>query len=183
MQKLLTCVKWVVFFIFYLIALVSTYILSPVLPLFAIGKERLPKWLTWFQTPNAPLDGDRGYQYRYTWLKCKYGRRVMWLIRNPAGGFCWSPIGYYIEAGTKVTFKGTKNVNETTPGWQLIATEDDKCLQFRFYSKPYNFFGTKKLVKFRVGWKMRYLANNEVATGDLVKFCFTGNPFRTFPEK
>ena len=63
------------------------YALSPILPAFAIGRDTLPRWLSWFQTPDAPLDGDSGFQRVATWVKWRYARRVMWIIRNPAYGF------------------------------------------------------------------------------------------------
>ena len=37
-------------------------ILSPILPLFASEDGWLPTWLWWFQTPDAPIDGDSGVE-------------------------------------------------------------------------------------------------------------------------
>lgn len=166
---------WLLWFPVYWVVLLSTIILSPLLPLFAIGKDNLPDYLSWFTTPNANLDGDSGFQKRYLWATNKYLRRVIWLTRNPAGGWCWSPAGKYIDKGVKIHFKGTQNVSERVPGWQFIWADDYSCCQFRLYTKP----RLGKLLKLRLGWKMRSLANDGVSPGELVKYCWTFNPVRS----
>ncbi len=39
--------------------------LAPFLPAFATSENVLPKWLSWFQTPDASLDGDSGWMREF----------------------------------------------------------------------------------------------------------------------
>ena len=36
------------------------WLLAPILPAFAIGRDHLPRWLAYFDTPDNALDGDLG---------------------------------------------------------------------------------------------------------------------------
>ena len=40
-------------------------ILSPILPFFVEDDGYLPDWLSWFQTPDNPADGDPSCNHRY----------------------------------------------------------------------------------------------------------------------
>jgi hypothetical protein len=66
---------WIVLVPINLIVTLLNIILSPVLPVFATEQEgrldnnsrwgmgpRLPKWLSWFQTPDNSLDGDATFE-------------------------------------------------------------------------------------------------------------------------
>lgn len=99
--------KWLCLVPVMILVTLATYILAPVLPLFAIERSGrldnntrfgrgafLPDWLAWFQTPDNSLDGDEGWrtehaQWRFKlpqWLAVYIGR-VGWLWRNPGYGF------------------------------------------------------------------------------------------------
>ena len=106
--------------IVYIPFLIVSVLLAPVLPLFAIGQPRLPKWLSWFMTPDNDFPGDKGWPDTY-WY------RVRWLFRNPAYGFAWGPLSYTPSASTTytvtgdVTIKARKNGRS---GWYKIVTND-----------------------------------------------------------
>lgn len=149
------------------------WLLSPVLPLFAIGRDTLPTWLSWFQTPDAPLDGDSGFndpnQHPIIVRLPRYVRRTLWLIRNPAYGFAWSVLAYtpkdadYHWRGslTPATQKGF--------GWWFIWQDDG---HFEFSTRIESLPG--RLFYFRFGWKIVGLATGG-HTGRQ-KFVFTLNP-------
>lgn len=71
-------------------------------PIFASEDGWLPRWLYWFQTPDADL--DRGFRdgngdsiensfVHWLYFKFRYVRRVFWLYRNSAYGFSYYVIG------------------------------------------------------------------------------------------
>ena len=153
------------------------YLLSPLLPLTAIGKDTLPKWLSWFQTPDAPLDGDSGFQRVAPWIKWKYARRVMWLVRNPAYGFSWSVLAARPNKGTEIVTYGNLNANDDPykAGWSFTWVKGTPYFHIRGFIKTV----PGKCLKARFGWKMKYDA---LMFGRVVnspyKFNFTFNPFK-----
>lgn len=154
------------------------WILSPVLPAFAIGRETLPSWLSWFQTPDAPLDGDSGFAVLFPPDKWpKYLRRVMWLIRNPAYGFAWTVLSFQ-PIGPEFNFRGSISLEQLRRdnwfGWYLITLP---CGHFQFACRYHSVFG--KQFRFRFGWRIVGMAKNP-SNGDWKnpqKYVFTINPF------
>lgn len=147
------------------------WILSPVLPLFAINKETLPKWLSWFQTPDAPLDGDSGHVERCEGYP-RYVQRVLWLIRNPAYGFAWTVLAYQPKT-PEFNWKGSlgyTNGQEHGFGWYFITQPDG---HFQFFVRKPSIFG--KQFYFRFGWKIVGLATSGTWL-ERKKFVFTLNP-------
>lgn len=78
----------------------AAWVLAPVLPAFAIGRDHLPRWLAWFDTPDNALDGDLGYIMLHAPFKGygvtgwrRYINRVVWLVRNPGYGFSYEVLG------------------------------------------------------------------------------------------
>lgn len=84
----------------YLPVQVLTYIVTPVLPLFARDRvgaldnnnatgmgPRLPIWLSWFDTPDNSLKGDPRFRAEN---KEGYFSKIKWLYRNSLYGFKWT---------------------------------------------------------------------------------------------
>lgn len=146
------------------------WFLSPILPLFAIGRDALPSQLSWFQTPDAPLDGDSGFARLYPSSKWpRYVRRVLWLIRNPAYGFAWSVLAYDPK-GIDYHWRGSLTpATQKGLGWWFIW-QDDGHFEFsiRIESLP------GRLFYFRFGWKIIGLATG--GNTGRQKFVFTLNP-------
>ena len=70
---------------------------------------RLPKWLSWFQTPDNDLNGDN------TFLLINgngYWARVKWLWRNPLYGYCVR----YIDGNSPVTVEGNNDIADGVHG-------------------------------------------------------------------
>ena len=153
------------------------WILSPVLPIFAIGKNVLPNWLSWFQTPDAPLDGDSGFVNVVPLSYPKYIRRVLWLIRNPAYGFSWTVLAAKPDHGTKIVTLGNINSGDGpyVKGWSFTYVEGYHYFHFRLFLPTFK----GMCLQFRFGWKMKGDAKylHEVGTAPY-KFNFTFNPFK-----
>jgi len=77
-----------------------TWIITPVLPFFKVSylgwsnnnsvqliEPRLPRWLSWFQTPDNSLLGDSNWKSTHTG---SYFNMVLWLYRNSLYGFKWT---------------------------------------------------------------------------------------------
>lgn len=133
-------IKWLVLLPVMLVVTVLTFPLAFVLPLFAQyrfgplnnGNDEgwgwyLPKWLSWFQTPDNSLDGDYGWQHEHWQWRFKlparistYVGRVGWLWRNPGYG-----VGVvYFDSAVPVTatYSGNPAVNDSpgVEGWCLV---------------------------------------------------------------
>lgn len=158
-------------------------VLSPILPAFAIGKEVLPWYLNWFQTPDAPLDGDKGFnkasEHPIIVKLPRYIRRMLWLIRNPAYGFAWTVLAYDPKTLEYVWKGSVTPQNKTDKGWFFIY-QPDGHFQFslRFKSIPsFTFIKwniEEKVFYFRFGWKIVGLATG--GNQERQKFVFTLNP-------
>ena len=91
--------RYLLYLPLFILATIATYILAPVLVLFA-KDGWLPSWCWWFQTWDNSLDGDNGWQFEhrpflnifpYRSLSSfqRWVCRFMWLWRNPAYGFAY----------------------------------------------------------------------------------------------
>jgi hypothetical protein len=156
------------------------WFLSPILPLFAIGRDTLPSWLSWFQTPDAPLDGDSGFAKDFPPDQYpQYYRRVRWLARNPAYGFAWTVLAYYPST---LAYHWRGSLTPETQkgiGWWFIW-QDDGHFEFscRARSIPaFKFWRWQfraRLFYFRFGWKIIGLATG--GNKGRQKYVFTLNP-------
>ena len=54
-------IKWILLIPLSFAMMLVGWSLAPILPLFADETGYLPRWLWWFQTPDNPIDGDRGH--------------------------------------------------------------------------------------------------------------------------
>lgn len=108
-------------------------ILAPILPLFASHEygwcdnhshqdfePRLPKWLSWFMTPDNSLWGDATF---ITINGTTYWSMVKWLWRNPAYSFALR----YLDAPYETTVYGDKTIKDNDnakEGWCLLLLMD-----------------------------------------------------------
>lgn len=81
-----TTLKYLLSFFIAIILQLVAMIFSPVIALF-VDKEtgNLPKYLRWFQTPDATCFDKMWVEEHPTWSKYKIART--WIARNPAYGF------------------------------------------------------------------------------------------------
>ena len=89
-------IKLAILLVMYVLAL----IIHPILPLFKevrLGKSnnanaeleepRLPKWLSWFDTPDNSLLGDENWKNNHSG---NHWSMAAWLYRNTLYGFKWT---------------------------------------------------------------------------------------------
>lgn len=150
------------------------WFLAPVLPLFAIGRDTLPGWLSWFQTPDAPLDGDSGFAKIFPPDKWpRYLRRVLWLIRNPGYGFAWTVLAYRPKSKEFHWYGTVQPKNREDMGWYYVVQPDGHFeFSCRFPSLPGRTF------RFRFGWRIWGVALDPYWGGPQ-KYIFTINPAKS----
>lgn len=150
-------VKWVLLSPLTAVMYVVGILLAPVLPLFASEDGWLPEWLSWFQTPDNPIDGDRGHLKRWEGWPI-YIRRVAWLLRNCAYGFDETicgiaslPTDRLIEVGeTKAS--DVRGISGTCHRWLFRG---DKLIAFHYYRVwHYQVWRFKACMRISMGWKL-----------------------------
>lgn len=183
-------IKW---FLFVLLNLSTNYLvnfpLAPIVVLFANKDGWLPKWLWWFQTPDNPLDGDRGWQTKkpYPKEKNRYQRwvnRFSWLHRNKLYGFSEAVLSvkYNYETDHLVTVGDYANVRNT-PSPAKSGTvkrylyRNNKLIAFQwYYIRQYKRW-PNKCIRISLGWK---LWNFENGKDKVASFAFSPSPWMTF---
>lgn len=158
--------------------------LAPILPAFATSENILPKWLSWFQTPDATLDGDSGWQdvnkHPYVTKLPRYIRRMLWLIRNHSYGFNWTVLATKPLPSNPYHYLGDLYAKDKEGmfGWCFSWIEDTHYFHLKIYQKT--IFG--KCLKFRIGWNLTNSLIDKSYPNKVIKYCFTCNPFKT-PQK
>jgi hypothetical protein len=155
-------IKWVLLFIPNLVMLLLAVVLSPILPLFALGKDHLPKFLLWFDTEDNPLDGDAGFKSEHAPFKGsqsgvkQYINRVAWLLRNPAYGFGTTVLSFNPQGFELTSSSGTHPFNGGNDKEGLLkASAKNSAGQYAFqflYVKHYS-NGTT-CFRVNLGWKI-----------------------------
>ena len=138
-------------------------LIAPILPLFAtvqlgnsdnnnarLFEPRLPTWLSWFQTPDNSLWGDKGWQTVHYPAYKSYWGQVLWLIRNSAHGLVNGPLAVTVDY-TKLEHAG-----DTT-----LSAQDAKYEEQRFYAGQDDYFQfmtvqkiplLNRLIYINIGW-------------------------------
>lgn len=183
---------WLVLGVADLAMTLIAYLLAPVLPLFAIGRDSLPRWLAWFDTPDNTLDGDAGYMIwhaPFTGMQTGWRRhinRAVWLMRNPAYGFSYRVLGARIEALPQVV-SGDPYVSDSrnlTIGRQRglsghVLLRSGRCFEF-YLVRQYG--GSERCFRLRLGWKMLGFLNEPTAfpLGTRAQYVIGIKPFGMF---
>lgn len=166
-------IKWLLMLPVNILITVLAIVLSPVLPLFAVEREGwqnngatwgmgwyLPKWLSWFQTPDNSLDGDEGWktehwQWRYKLPAkiCTWVGRFGWLLRNPGQGY---GVEYLVGNPIVGTYTGNVAVNDSpgVEGQCMVHVQD--LFQWVWVRK----IGKSKCLYFNFGWNIKGCINN-----------------------
>lgn len=103
-------------------------LIAPILPLFAkpawgnsdnnnarLYEPRLPKWLSWFQTPDNSLYGDKGWQTIHYPAYKSYLGQVLWLVRNSAYGLIYGPLSARFEHVACIRSIGNPRLDRHNP--------------------------------------------------------------------
>lgn len=129
------------------------FLLAPVLPLFATNGW-LPWQLSYFQTPDNPLDGDEGFKTQHApflgmqtgWRQ--YVNRIFWLWRNPAYGADFSLFGFTPTGGWSVACSGDSAVDDTHDGWYFKSCQG----AWQFYLTHH--WTATCYLRINLGWKL-----------------------------
>ena len=100
---------------------VMAYLITPLLPFFATDQwgftdnrnavshePRLPKWLSWFMTPDNSLYGDNNWKASHYYIR--HWSMVAWLYRNSLYGFKWSVLSAPMD-------KDAREISGASPTW------------------------------------------------------------------
>ncbi len=140
-------------------------VIAPVMPVFAkdsvgwldngskwgVG-PRLPKWLSWFQTPDNSLNGDATFERLNP---PSYWSKVKWLWRNPAYAFALK----YIHSPYETTVSGDPTIKDNDnakKGWCLVHANG--LFQFTLVAP----IGFSRCVYVNLGWNIRGLVDVNV---------------------
>lgn len=137
---------------------ITTVIFAPIIALF-VRDGYLPKWLSWFQTPDNPAIGDQMFHdQQMSWTKSEYLYAVFWFWRNPAygydhwAGFTISPDYGYSSTGNELVeihreYDGSYKVIEGSVYRKLI--QDGKTYyQWRWVKK----WSAHHAIRLSFGW-------------------------------
>ncbi|KPC53039.1 DUF7338 family protein [Amantichitinum ursilacus] len=146
----------------------AAYLLAPLLPALATDAGWLPRGLSWFQTPDNPLDGDADFSATHA-ATPRYMRRVLWLWRNPAYGFAWTVLAARLVDGASFTFAGDPAVQDRPvfkAGWMWLRSGR----YWHWYLVWPSFTG--RCLRINLGWKLTPDGHNANAM-----FVCSANPF------
>jgi hypothetical protein len=131
----------------------AAFLFAPVIALFVDGDGNLPRWLSYFQTPDAPCWGADFWAASNP----SYGRYeliVTWLIRNPAQGYDQT-VKANVDYNTPVKVYGNINIDDSTSppvgGWFLITGGGYFQLQVIIPT-------SWKCIEMHYGWSLKPLA-------------------------
>jgi hypothetical protein len=145
-------------------------ILAPVLPLFATPRlgpafnnnsqeeaPRLPTWLSWFDTPDNSLYGDRGWREEHcTKYWNTYLGMVLWLLRNSGVGFGRTVLAKKLKR-KDISYEGEPRVSHDGPFGYFYANTPSG-----FWQLKKTFVIKKKVLQFNLGWQINTMIEQDL---------------------
>jgi hypothetical protein len=147
--------KWLVLSLAGLSLTILTVLLSPLLALTISTEGYLPAWLSWFQTPDAPAIGDKGFQEtQMSWTTNKYIYALFWLCRNPAYGFDYNILSFSVLKGFNLKSFGNPKVSNSplVEGWCFRKLVQGTKTYFQFYYVKT--WSANYCIRLNFGWKL-----------------------------
>ncbi|WP_278455099.1 DUF7338 family protein [Sutterella wadsworthensis] len=185
MGELMLYVKWICLLPLSFVMAVVGRVLAPILPFFAKSDGYLPSWLSWFQTPDNPLDGDKGHWERWPGVSAwaTYRRRVAWLLRNVCYGFDISVLGQKTKPGDWLDMDGQEGVSDQPYGksgyWLKRVYRGEKLACWHLYVIRQWSLLPSKCLRISMGWKLFSFDGLKEETHQLTCYC---NPLKTFKQ-
>ena len=139
--------------------------LTPILILLATKDNKLPAWLSWFDTFDNTLDGDNGWKTKtrpYLIEANSYQRyinRCRWLWRNSFYGFSKQVCGIKYEVlRDSMLIEGHPGISNGPPGKSGLVKRylyrNGKLMAFQwYYIRQYKRW-PKKCIRINLGWKL-----------------------------
>ena len=185
--------RWLFLLVADLAVFVLAWLLAPILPAFAIGKDHLPYELSYFSAEDNPLDGDIGYVMLHAPFKGygvtgwrQYINRVVWLWRNPGYGFSYRVLGHRVDSQPLVVSGDplvSDSVNLTVGRMHGLSghvlVRDGVAFEF-YLVRQYGDSG--KCFRLRMGWKLLGWVNDPAtwSLGRKAQFVCGIKPFGRF---
>lgn len=175
---------WAILLVRNIYMTVTAMFFAPILPLFALGKDHLPGWLSDFDTPDNPIYGDSGFRIDHP--NDTYWTRVLWLWRNPAYGFDVNVLGrrvytwpVIVSGDPWIGNMAAASIGRKTGQSGYCRVKGDGCWEW-YYVRQWG--NTSKCVRIRLGWKLLGFAQRAdgYPIGGLAQFCFSPNPWMHF---
>ena len=183
---------WAVLAILSLLMNFVSYFVSPFAVALAtlLRMDKLPKWLSWFDTPDNPLDGDGGWrdghflslnETGYGWRR--WLKRTLWLWRNAAYGFSESVCGALVmEELSQVSVYGDPTIQNRPhgkSGWFLCWVD-----HYWSFMLVYRWGQSDKCLRIYLGWKLKTEAERgEVLDSVTRMLVLSINPFMGFVQE
>lgn len=185
--------RWLFLLVADLAVFVLAWLLAPILPAFAIGKDHLPYELSYFSAEDNPLDGDIGYVMLHAPFKGygvtgwrQYINRVVWLWRNPGYGFSYSVLGHRVNSMPRVVSGDplvSDSVNLTVGRMHGLSghvlVREGRAFEF-YLVRQYGKSG--RCFRLRLGWKLLGWINEpgQWPLGSKAQFVFGIKPLGRF---
>ena len=174
------------YFLLVLISLLASflnYFLAPLVVLFASDAGWLPRWLSWFQTPDNSLDGDDGWKTEHRPYKAqdtkfqRWVNRFCWLYRNSMYGFAIDVLGLKVQPTDTLIIQGDPKVSNRPLCEGVVHRKllrDGQLIGFQWYGV----FGwsQKYCLRINLGWKL-WGDHNQPRSCQLT---FSPNPFMSY---
>lgn len=150
---------------------------APVLVLLAGADGNLPRGLSWLQTADATLDGDQYWRdpaaHPLINRLPRYLRRLLWMWRNPGGGFDQRVAGVEVHAPVRWWGDaGTSNLPGHA-GWCIALTASAWML---YLVTPW---WPGRCLRVYLGWKLMRAVHEPGFSGRL-PLVLSANPFMSF---
>ena len=186
--------RWLILLVADLAVFVLAWLLAPILPAFAIGKDHLPYELSYFSAEDNPLDGDYGYIMQHAPFKGygvtgwrRYINRVVWLWRNPGYGFSYAVLGHKVTSQPLVVSGDplvSDSVNLTVGrmhglSGHVLVREGGGAFEFYLVQQ---YGKTGRCFRLRMGWKLLGWINEPTSwpLGSKAQFVFGIKPLGRF---
>lgn len=144
-----------------LIAKVLNLVAAPFVSLFANAAGWLPDWLSWFQTPDNSLDGDKGWKTSnrpYLVEDSKFKRwwnRTRWLLRNSTYGFAIDVLGAKLLSTDVVVVRGNPKVSNRPLVQGLVVRTVRRNGKLKYFQWYYvKAWSSTKCIRINIGWKL-----------------------------
>lgn len=180
---------------------VVNFIIAPFIVLLGSKEVRnneegsyLPRWLSWFQTWDNPLEGDESWINRKspfpnttTGLK-GWWNKACWLWRNSCYGFSKDVLGASALRGAVVYSNNPLSMSNLNIGdrngkagsYLIFYTKNNKKLAFEYYLiRQYKKYPNKCL-RIRLGWKLN---SSKFDKNTPAQFVATITPWKEFNNK
>ena len=171
--------KYYYYLIVYILLQLLAWLVTPALPAFGRLKEsvpidnnsklgvgtKLPKWLSWFDTPDNTLEGDNNFLAKNT---PSYLSKVIWLYRNSLYGFKWTVLAAEVNNSTDIEYMGDPRVNRNNGVLGIFKATYRDYWQYKIVRKLIGNYG----VMFNFGWQL----DEFVKSGESGKALFQFSP-------